>query len=137
MVENERQIFDGYTKQCGSPYIACNLISSKARELAERNNNIIMHSEAISWVLSDIKPQILSIYEKNKQKYRNSVCITVTQEVLELVSDSEVTDAVESSIRQSRREKHLIYMYKDITDAPRQSRVRVLCNIIWDKLQTI
>ena len=137
MVDNERQIFDGYSEQCGSPYTACNLIASKARELAERNNNIIMHSEAISWVLSDIKPQILSIYEKNKQKYRNSVCITVTQEVLELVSDSEVVNAVESSIRQSRREKHLIYMYKDIADTPRQGRVRVLCNIIWDKLQTI
>ena len=45
MVNNERQIFDNLTKQCGSPFAACNLVSSKARKLAEENNNIITNIE--------------------------------------------------------------------------------------------
>ena len=137
MIDNERQIFDQLAEKYGSPFTACNVISQKARKYAEDNNNIVMHSEAISWVLSGNTPKILNDYEKQHKKYRNSVCVSVTQDMLELVGDTAVKSAVEASIRNSRKQKHLIYMYEDISDTYKQGRVRVLCNMIWDKLQNM
>lgn len=133
----KRNVFNQYVDKYKSPFAACNVIASKARNLAETNNNIVMHSEALSWVLTGDRPKILDDYEKSKRKFRSSICIDITQDTLSLVNDTDVKDAVETSIRQSRREKHLIYIYKDISDIYKQGRVRTLCNIIWDKLQTI
>lgn len=135
MIDNQSEIFDGYVATYGSPFAACNAISQKARKYAEDNNNVIMHSEAISWVLSGNAPKIIAEYERQNRKYRSSVCISVTQEVLELVNDESVKFAVETSIRNSRKQKHLVYMYENISDVYKQGRVRVLCNMIWDKLQ--
>lgn len=137
MTLEEQQAFKQLADKCGSPYAACNAISKKARQYAEKNNNIVMHSEAISWVLSGETPKILNDYSKARRKHRSSVCVSITQEVLDLVNDTAVRHAVETSIRNSRREKHLIYMYEGICDEYKQSRVRVLCNIIWDKLQNM
>ena len=135
MIYNENKVFDEYTKKYGSPFAACNAISSEARKRAEATNNLVMHSEAISWVLSGVEPVIIQTYARQQRKYHSSLCISITQSVLDLVGDTEVKRAVEASIRESRRKKHLLYMYKDITDIYKQGRVRVLCNIIWDKLQ--
>jgi hypothetical protein len=135
MIYNEHKIFEEYVNRYGSVFGACNAIAFKARKRAEATDNLVMHSEAISWVLSDVEPLIIQDFAQTRRKYCSSVCISVTQSVLDLVNDTEVKDAVEASIKESRRKKHLLYIYKDISDIYKQGRVRVLCNIIWDKLQ--
>lgn len=137
MAIEERQVFNALAEKYKSPYAACSIVSKQARKYAEDHNNIVLHSEAISWVMSGNKPKILDEYSKNHKKYRSSVCISVTQNVLELVNDVPVRNAVEVSIRNSRREKHLIYMYEGVCDMYRQARVRVLCNMIWNRLQNM
>ena len=137
MTTNERQVFDSIADKCGSPYGACNIISKKARQYAESTNNIVLHSEAISWALTGNTPKILDEYKKQQRKHRSSVCVSVTQDILSLVNDTDVKSAVETSIRNSRRQKHLLYMYEGISDTYKQGRVRVLCNMIWDKLQNM
>ena len=45
-----------------------------------------------------------------------------------------VKNAVYDSFYASKAKNNLVYMYNDITDSPRKSRVRVLTRMLWYSL---
>lgn len=55
------------------------------------------------------------------------------KDYLASVDDIEVKSAVLSSYEQSLAKNHLIYDYISVEDVPRQARIRIILNILWDK----
>ena len=55
------------------------------------------------------------------------------KDYLTSVDDIEVKSAVLSSYEQSLAKNHLIYDYISVEDVPRQARIRIILNILWDK----
>lgn len=116
----------------GSPYAAVNYISSEARKLASKYDNVILHSEAIDWVITGEKPKIISGVGKLSTKL--NYVKSYIDEILCYVDDASVCESVRYSIDASRSSNHLIYVYKDVPDESRQARVRVLTRMIWYNL---
>ena len=48
------------------------------------------------------------------------------------IDDIEVTSAIISSYEQSLQKNNLVYDYKNVDDEPRQTRIRIIMNILWD-----
>lgn len=126
-------VFAQYVDKYGSPFSAVQQIAKEARFRAESNDNIIMHSEAISWVISGNKPDILNRYTTRRARRVNAY-ISIIDDVLSEVDDEDVCNAVRESIKTSKNVNHLIYMYKSVHGEDRQARVRILTRIVWYKL---
>lgn len=126
---NDFDTFCKLERQLGSAYAAVNYISSEARKLASKYDDLILHSEAIEWIVTGKKPKILSNISKvcNRSNYVKSYI----DEVLCYVDDNNVCESVRYSINASKSSNHLIYVYKDVPDPSRQARVRVLTRMIW------
>lgn len=126
--------FRELTNQLGSPYAAVNYISSEARKLANKYDNIILHSEAIDWVVTGEMPDILKNNKYKRIPHRKSNLRSYMDELLSYVDDEAVCESVRYSIYASKSSNHLIYVYKDVSDESRQTRVRVLTRMIWYNL---
>lgn len=122
-------IFEEYVDRLGDVYSATIYVAKEARRRAESTDNLILHSEAISWVISGEQPAILSMKDKSPTE-ANSIRSQVN-ETLAYVEDLGVCESVKLSINSSISNKHLIYIYKDVPDSNQQARVRVLTNILW------
>lgn len=126
---NDLDKFQKLEQQLGSSYAAVNYISSEARKLASKYDNLILHSEAIDWIITGEKPKILS--DIGKLCTRPNYVKSYIDEVLCYIYDINVCESVRHSINASRSSNHLIYVYKDVPDRSRQARVRVLTRMIW------
>lgn len=105
-------------------------ISRVARQLSAHVYDVIRGSEALSWAISKITPENL---DKRIHDYLNNTCVdNMIEYNLESVWDDDVKDAVRSTIHTSLNNKHLIYVYGDVIDTFKQSRVRILSNMIWE-----
>lgn len=102
-------------------------VAKKARSLADEYDNNIFHSEALSFVMTGAKPD-------NKYRYADEYEATVIKEMFCYIDDIEVKNAVYDSFYLSKSHNNLIYEYNDITDPPRQARVRVLTRMLWHKI---
>lgn len=129
----EKEAFD---KLCNNfnnnPYKAINHLSNKARKYAEKYDNIVLHSEALTWALLNEIPNSLDLYTaiKGKKKQRD----ILADNVMQYVDDVGIRSSVKSSIRESIHANHLIYIYDDSKDENRMKRIRILTNIIWNQL---
>lgn len=129
----EKEAFDKLCKHHNNnPYQTINLLSRKARQYAEKYDNVVLHSEALTWALLNESPSSLDLYTtiKGKKKQRDILADNVMQHV----DDVGIQEAVKSSIRESMRANHLIYIYDDVKDENRMKRIRILTNIIWNQL---
>lgn len=125
--------FQQFIDMCdGNVYKAVNLVAKLARQKAEATNNLVLHSEAISWVLTSETPQILN--EVSNPKDCASYSTAYISDVLSYIDDIQVCDAVRTSLKHSKKEHHLIYLYRDVSDEHRRARVRVLTRMIWYNL---
>lgn len=102
-------------------------VAKEARSLADEYDNNIFHSEALSFVMTGAKPN-------NKYRYADEYEATVIKEMCCYIDDIEVKNAVYDSFYLSKSHNNLIYEYNDITDLPRQARVRVLTRMLWHKI---
>lgn len=122
--------FQDYVDNCnGNIYAAVNYVAKAARTRAETHNNIILHSEAISWVLTGETPQILNDIDVAQSNH--SYALSYIDEVLSCVDDSDVCECVRMSLKYSKKSNHLIYVYNGVPDTERQARVRILVRMIW------
>lgn len=116
-------------------YAAIRMIAAEARKRANQCNNMISHSEAISWVLTGEKPKKLVLAEKRGQSIiPQSYFNTVVHDELVEIEDDEVRQAVACSLKLTRENQNLVYVYNKIQDEPRRARVRILTRMIWDKI---
>lgn len=128
--------FNRYVSNFGSRFAAVVYVSELARTRAKRAHNRILESEAISWVLTGDKPQILNNMEHANMP-RSRLKLDYILDKLCYVEDIDVRDAVCSTLKYSIQASHLIYVYNNIKDVYRQSRIRVLSNMLWDELHLI
>lgn len=116
-------------------YEAVRMIAAEARKRANQCNNLISHSEAISWVLTGEKPSKLVVAERRgKNLMSDSLVTDILQDTLCMIDDIQIQRAVESSVKKTIRAKDLVYTYNNIQDESRQARVRVLTRMTWDKI---
>lgn len=102
-------------------------VAKKARSLADEYDNNIFHSEALSFVMTGAKPD-------NKYRYADEYEATIIKEMFCYIDDNDVKNAVYDSFYASKSCNNLIYEYNDISDPPRQARVRVLTRMLWHKV---
>lgn len=104
-------------------------VMRKARALSTEYGDKILHSEAITHVINGTKPDIkniMDIEEKYEADYFRELSCNM--------EDKEVYKAVYDSFYQSKAKKNLIFIYNNIKDLGKQSRVRVLTKMAWYKL---
>lgn len=106
------------------PYLATLQIAQEAREIADSLGYRITYAQAIDFSARGELP--------NPKDYPDCRLNRV-KEYLTYVNDVEIKTAVISSYEQSLAKNHLIYYYGVVEDTPRQARIRVILNILWDK----
>lgn len=119
--------FRRYLEHCDNIYIEVKKIMEEARQLAHDCDNNILHSQALTSVVRgeevDYKPPVSDAQEEYEaQQIREMFCY---------IDDKQVCDCVYDSFYESKKAKHLIYVYNSIEDEPRKARVRVLTRMLW------
>lgn len=127
------KIINEYEESLGNRYAAVRAISAEARKRAEENENRISHSTALSWVILDEKP-IQLIDPKYFPLTELEVLRKNTADYVLNIDDEEIRQAVTESIDESIESQYVVYNYGSVDDIERQSRVRILVNLIWDKV---
>ena len=114
-----------YTELCQqtSPYLAVMQIAENARSICNSLPNRISESTALDYAARNAFPN-----PKDFPDHRLDRVI----EYLKYVEDIEIKSAVLESYETSLNANNLVYTYGVITDEPRQSRVRIIMNILWD-----
>lgn len=113
-------------------YKAVIYISKLARHRRKLVNYVITESEAITWVISGVKPDNLYNRIKNNKKLKNEGVLPPYDRLV-YINDKEVVECVKISVKHSSY-NHLVYIYNEIKDKHRQARVRILTNMIVDEL---
>lgn len=112
-----------------APYHLVLQVAKDARALAEKYDNRISHSEAITHVINGTLPDSSDLTAR-----RNEHEAKVIREKFCYIEDKEVCDAVYDSFYESKWSKNLIYLYNGISDPSRQSRVRILTRMLIKEL---
>ena len=106
-----------------NPYIAIMQIAEDTREICHSLDNRIPSATALDYAARGEVPNPKDYPDHRLDRVR---------EYLKYVDDVEVRSAVISSYEESLKLNNLTYLYNTIEDAPRQSRVRIIMNILWD-----
>lgn len=131
--KKDSECFDAITKQFnGNRYAALSYVQQKARNYLKETDNLILDSEAVTWALRGERPEIADrqTYSQVKRRYATSYI----EEVLCYVDDLDVKRSVRKSIKASRSNQNLVYVYEGELSDSRSARVRILTNIIWNEL---
>lgn len=111
-------------ERSSNPYTSVAQVAQEARELAASYSYDILFSEAITHVIHGTTP-VEDDYSYDKyEDYQ-------IREMFCLVDDIDVRNAVYDSYFESKKQGHLIYIYNNIDDNGRQTRVRVLTRMLW------
>lgn len=131
--KRDKEAFDHtMNNRCGgSTYQAIQHLSKLARKKLKELDNSIQDSQALTWALTGVKPDVpetkhKKVYHSNRfyqEEYMN--------DILCCVDDKEVCESVRESFRASKQVNHLIYVYNNTLDESRKSRVRILTRMIW------
>lgn len=131
--KKDSECFDAITKQLnGNRYAALSYVQRKARNYLKETDNLILDSEAVTWALREERPEIADrqTYSQVKRRYATSYI----EEVLCYVDDLDVKRSVRKSIKASKSNQNLVYVYEGELSDSRSARVRILTNIIWNEL---
>ena len=118
--------YNRIVRTCGNKYAAIQAISNKAHDNIASCNGELSASKCITWALYGEKPK----YESKRDTYIKEYIY----QVLCNIDDVDIRDAVDRSMSDSLVKKHLVYNYDSISDAYKQSRIRVICRMIWYSL---
>lgn len=119
-----------YRKQlehCDNIYVEVKHVMNAARQLATECDNRILHSQAISSVIRGDSIEPMSHIHEVQDEYE----ARYIRDVFCYIADKELCDAIYDSFYDSKKHKHLIYVYNSINDEPRKARVRVLTRMLW------
>lgn len=125
--------FNKLEKTTGNRYAAVQEVIKQARVKYRETNYKILPSEAISWALDGTVPESVKKGYVNKKPY--SVVDEAFDSYLFDIDDEDVRESVKTSINLSYSRGHLVYRYEMTLDKFRQARVRVITNMLWDKIQ--
>jgi len=114
--------FDYLNSQVG-PFQAAMMVAQNARDIEKSLGNRITTSAALDFAARGELPD-----PKDYPDLRLSRVKRYTDYIL----DPEIKSAVIASYEESLKNNNLIYIYKTVEDKPRQARIRVLMNILWD-----
>lgn len=123
-----------YIQHCDSPYSVVNTIAQISREKAAQCNNYILESEALTWVIQGIQPDILQQPYKNSNKCMTPYQMDYLNDTLCYIEDKQVCKAVKDSVIASQKSKYLIYLYNNIDNESKKARVRILTRMIYDTI---
>lgn len=132
-VHNNKNL-DTIVDRYGSRYAATVFVSNEAKRLCSKYNDVISHSEALSWILSGEIPYNIKHYKEIVEQ-RSQRPLKYAKERLLDIQDQDVRHAVQVSLENSIHIGHLIYFYQNVHDTYRCSRIRILCNMIWDEMK--
>ena len=104
-------------------YAAINIMAKRTREIAMSLGNRITDSDALSFAARGELPD-----PKDYPDHR----LDRVKEYLTYIDDIAIKSAILSSYEESLLKNNLVYRYNTIEDEPRQSKVRVIMNILWD-----
>lgn len=127
----DNETFEQYVKLCGSRFAATTFLADKARQLAEKYQNVITHAEALHWILSGETPDNIINYDKILQR-RKQRSQGAARLYLSNILDENIRTSVLKSLSMSKKAGHLIYYYDGIYEPERKARVRVLTRELWD-----
>lgn len=105
-------------------YEAAMQIAKSAREISTSLGNRIPMATALSYAARGELPD-----PKDYPDHR----LDRVKEYLKYVNDVEIKSAVILSYEQSLAKNYLIYDYNTVEDLPRQARIRIILNMLWDK----
>ena len=105
------------------PYLAVLDIAQVTREIEDSLESRITTSSALDFAARGIVPD-----PKDYPGHR----LDRVKEYLTYVDDIEIKSAVISSYEESLKKYHLIYLYNNVDDEHRRSRIRIILNILWD-----
>jgi hypothetical protein len=124
-----------YILHCDNRFSVVTTIAQIARERSKDYNGYILDSQALTWVIQGIEPEYIKGPNLNMNKYIKPFEQVNIDDMLSYVDDNEVCDAVIESYNESKKQNHLIYLYKNIEDEPRKARVRILSRMFWYKFK--
>ncbi len=118
----------------GNKFEALLQVSNSARLEVDKSYHILNGSQALSYLLGGTLPsKIGKISKSNNFKYADYL-IKQIEDDLSDIYDEQLRSAVHDSLYKSFENGYLIYEYKDIEIPQKKRRVRILCNMLWDKV---
>lgn len=105
------------------PYYAVIEIAQNAREIASELDNRITVSSALDFAAQGLVPD-----PKDYPDHR----LDRVKDYLTYVDDRDIKNAVIDSYEESLKKFHLVFIYNNIDDEYRRSRVRIILRILWD-----
>lgn len=115
-------IYDQLSESLGLFYPTV-LMANNAREIAKSLDYRITDSVALDYAARGETPD-----PKDYPDHR----LDRVKDYISYIDDIEIKSAIISSYENSLKQNNLVYMYNTIQDTYRQSRVRVIMNILWD-----
>lgn len=120
--------FRELAESCGNQYLAINLISRWARELGDQYADCqIDESKLLQWVITGHCPYLES--ELAYRRIRNDD--STLNDILEWVTDNEISDEVRDLYRLSVKQKHIVYCIRADFNQSQIDRVNILLRMAW------
>ena len=106
-----------------NPYLAVVQVAQEARIISQSLDNRIPSATALDYAARDQLPNPKDYPDHRLDRVKNYIIY---------ILDIEVKSAIIASYEQSLRKNNLVYDYKNVDDEPRQARVRIIMNVLWD-----
>lgn len=128
-----------YLHRCDDPYRLVTGIASIARERSNSldYDNHILESDALSWVIQGKEPDYISEYECNKIQSNIQREVALLKDELCYIDDISVKQSVKTSIFKYIQTKHKQYVYSNCLSETNKRRVRIIVNMIVDKIKQL
>ena len=108
-----------------SIYELVNEVASKARKLAEDTDNVILHSESLSYICRELDidmSQFKRLTDYEERYLREQFCY---------IDDPAVKDSVRESFKRSKESGKLTFVYCDVASRSKRSRIRVITRMLY------
>lgn len=108
-----------------SIYALVNEVASKARKLAEDTDNVILHSESLSYICRELDidmSQFKRLTDYEERYIREQFCY---------IDDPAVKDSVRESFKRSKESGKLTFVYCDVASKSKRSRIRVITRMLY------
>ena len=99
------------------------IVAKRAKEISSSLGNRIPSATALDYAARGQLPNPKDYPDHRLDRAKNYVVY---------IEDIEVKSAIIASYEQSLYKNNLVYDYRTISDEPRQARVRIVMNILWD-----
>lgn len=110
-------------KESIGPYRATLVIAENAREIAISLDNRITDASALDFAARGLLPD-----PKDYPDHR----LDRVKSYIDYIDDKEIKQSIIDSYEESLKKYHLCYIYNNIEDEPRRSRIRIILRILWD-----